>query len=406
VSGRAAARPQRITHSRLTARLYYTDSYLRAFTANVVERAEDGRRIYLDATAFYPTSGGQPFDMGTLGGVPVVDVVDEDERIAHLLASPLPAASGVGATVQGAIDWERRFDLMQQHTGQHLVSAVFAEQYKFPTVSVHFGADYSTLDLGVEAVTHEQIVQAEQLANAIVGEARPVTVSFAEAAGATGLRKHSAREGTLRIVSIEGIDRSACGGTHVRHSGEIGPILLRRQERVRRTARIEFVCGRRALRRARTDYEMLAQMAQSLSVALDEVPGVVSAQGEQLREATTARRTLEQAMQSVRARELYDAASPSESGIRRVVVRRDAGAVDELRALAQPMLALPRVVYVGVSAQPPVVVLAASEDSGIDAGAVLKRALAAAGGRGGGSPRLAQGSVPDADALTRLIDSL
>ena len=146
----------------MTSRLYYTDSYLTAFDARVVDRADGGRRVYLDRTAFYPTSGGQPFDLGTVAGVPVSDVVDEGARIAHVLAEPLPEAVG---DVSCAVDWARRFDHMQQHTGQHVLSAVLAELFGYGTASVHFGAEASSLDLGVEAIARDDIAAAERRAN-------------------------------------------------------------------------------------------------------------------------------------------------------------------------------------------------------------------------------------------------
>jgi alanyl-tRNA synthetase len=231
----------------MTNRIYYTDAYRTEFTAAVIDRADDGKRVYLDETAFYPTSGGQLHDLGTLGGVKVVDVVDEDDRIAHVLSAPL----GATTPVRGEIDWTRRHDHMQQHTGQHLLSAVLEDLFGFKTVSVHFGAEYSTLDLDAELVTYQQLVAAEARANETVAEARPVTVTFEDARAAAGLRKDSDREGTLRIVSIEGVDRSACGGTHVRTTAEIGTVLLRSTEKIRKATRVEFVCGARAVRRAR-----------------------------------------------------------------------------------------------------------------------------------------------------------
>src|SRR3954470_7683558 len=165
----------------MTNRLYYTDAYRTEFTAIVVDRSGDGTRVYLDETAFYPTSGGQPHDLGTLGGVAVVDVIDEDDRIAHVLAAPLPAAQG---RVEGRVDWARRYDHMQQHTGQHLLSAVFEDLFGFKTVSVHFGPDSSTLDLDSDAVSRKQLDRAEARANAVVTEAQPVTVAFEDAATA------------------------------------------------------------------------------------------------------------------------------------------------------------------------------------------------------------------------------
>src|SRR5438128_210085 len=178
-----------MTHSRfMTKRLYYTDAYRTEFTAPIVEQTDDGRRVYVEETAFYPTSGGQPHDLGTLGGVAIVDIVDEDSRIAHVLAEPLAA----GATsVAGVVDWTRRFDHMQQHTGQHLLSAVFEDLFGAKTASVHFGAEDSTLDLEIASLTRDQLVAAEARANAIVAEARSVMVTFEEAANAAALRKPS-----------------------------------------------------------------------------------------------------------------------------------------------------------------------------------------------------------------------
>lgn len=386
----------------MTVRHYYTDAYRAELTANVVGRSDDGTRVYLDETVFYPTSGGQPHDLGTLGGVPVVDVVDEDERIAHVVASPLDPAQ---VRIVGRIDWTRRYDHMQQHTGQHLLSAVFEDLFRARTVSVHFGPESSTLDLDAELVTRDQLVAAEARANEIVSAARPVVVTFEDAATAQGLRKASDRTGTLRIVSIEGLDRSACGGTHVRTTAEIGAVLVRSSEKVRKTTRVEFLCGTRAVKRARRDFESLSRIAASLSASLDDAPAVVATQAERLRDAENARKKLEKDLSAYRVRERYDAAAPDPSGVRTIVIR-DASSIDELRALAQSAFSLARVVVIGALAAPPSVLLAASEDSGVDAGRVLKERLAAVGGRGGGSPRLAQGSVPDAAALESVVRAL
>ena len=383
----------------MTERLYYADPYLTGFDAAVIDRAESGRRVYLDRTAFYPTSGGQPHDTGRLGDADVVDVVDEGERVAHLLAEPLATER-----VTGRIDWARRFDHMQQHTGQHLLSAVVAELYGFPTVSVHFGYEASTLDLDTAALTPDQVAAAELRANAVVTENRPVTVTLEDAAAATGLRKPSDRTGAIRVVTIRDLDRSACGGTHVHATGEIGPILIRKVERVRKAVRLEFLCGERAVRRARADHDLLTRLATLLSAAPDELPALVESQRAELKETATARREVERELDRLRARELYASATPDASGARWVVVR-DGDATERQRGLGQAVAALPRAVFVGATSSPPGLVLAASEDSGIDAAGVLRAALANVGGRGGGNPRLAQGTVP-ADALERAIASV
>jgi alanyl-tRNA synthetase len=385
-----------------TNRLYYTDAYRTSFSATVVDRSDDGTRVYLDDTAFYPTSGGQPHDLGALGGVDVVDVVDEGERIAHVLSAPLDAGTD---SVAASINWTRRFDHMQQHTGQHLLSAVFEDLFGYRTVSVHFGPDYSTLDLDSELVTYQQLVAAESRANEIVAQARPVAVTFEDAATAVGLRKASEREGTLRIVSIEAVDRSACGGTHVRSTSEIGAVLVRGTEKIRKATRVEFLCGARAIRRARLDFESLTKIAGSLSASMDEAASLVGSQAERLKEGDNARKKLEKELATYRARELYDAASPDAGGVRTIVLR-NAASMDDVKTLAQAAFTLSKVVVVGTVASPASVLVASSEDSGLNAGALLKEKLTAAGGRGGGSPRLAQGSVPGAAALDAVVESL
>ena len=389
----------------MTERLYYTDAYLTRFDARVVDTADDGRRVFLDRTAFYPTSGGQPNDVGTLGGIAVTDVVDDGDRVAHILADRLAQAP----QLQGVVEWTRRFDHMQQHTGQHLLSAVFADVFGWDTLSVHFGADYATLDIATESITPSQVLQAETTANEVVTENRSVQVSFEEAALVRGLRKPSDREGALRVVSIDTLDRSACGGTHVRTTGEIGPILLRRQEKIRKATRIEFLCGARAVRRARSDYDALVRMAQGLSCNIDEVAVLVPAQREQLRAMESALGRLEDTVAGFRAREQYASLPPDASGVRRWIERRETGKAEASRAAALAFCALPMAVYLAVVTDPPALLVASSTDSGLDVARALKEALGAVGGRGGGGPRLAQGTVPLHDAaaaLTSVVQSL
>ena len=385
----------------MTHRLYYTDSYLRDFDATVVERADGGRRIYLDRTAFYPTSGGQPCDTGTLGGTTVVDVVDEGERVAHLLEGPLP-----GEQARGAVDWDRRFDHMQQHTGQHLLSAVVHQLFGHATIGVHLSHEISTLDLDAPAIDHARLVEAESRANRLVAENRPVEVSFEEAGSASGLRKASAREGTLRIVTIRDLDRSACGGTHVRATGEIGPILIRKAERVKQSVRLEFLCGTRAVRRARADFDLLTRLAGRFSAAPEELPQLVEAQRAELKEATAIRRGLEENLAALRARDLYAASTPDGSGLRSIALREEQGPVERLRPLGQAVAGMPRALFVGWTADPPALLVAASADSGLDAGRRLKAALEPVGGRGGGNARVAQGTAPSASALEEAVAAI
>lgn len=375
----------------MTIRLYYTDTYLRTFDATIVERADDGRRLYLDRSAFYPTSGGQPHDLGTLGGVDVIEVVDEEERVAHVLAVPYTGPDAV----HGVVDWPRRWDFAQQHTGQHLLSGTFEELFDWPTVSVHFGDVLSTLEIRTPGVSPAQLRRVEEHANALVAENRPVTVTFEDAAAvAARLRRPSMRTGTLRIVTIEGHDVSACGGTHVRATGEIGAILLRRAEKIRDNARIEFVCGARAIRRARADYDALSGIATSLSASVDEVTPLVQAQADEAKSLSSTNRKLTEEVAGYRARVQWEATPSGSDGVRRLR-GADGLSADELRAWATACAALPATVAAGAVRNSRTIAAAMSPDLNANAGALLKDALQRVGGRGGGSARTAQGTVPE-----------
>ncbi|MCC7153774.1 MAG: alanyl-tRNA editing protein [Bryobacterales bacterium] len=382
----------------MTKRLYYTDSYLREFSAEVLESSPDGLTVYLDQTAFYPASGGQPNDLGKLGGVDVIDVIDEGSRIGHRVAAPIGARA-----VAGAIDWTRRFDFMRQHTGQHLLSAVLEEMFRFSTISVHFGSEVNTVDLETGSITDDQIREAELRANAIAAENRPVSVTFEQHSMAAGLRKASEREGELRIVGIEGLDRSACGGTHVRSTGEIGAILIRKQDKIRGNVRLEFVCGARAVRRARRDFDALSQIARIFSAPLDDAPALVSSQAGHLRESAKLNRKMGIELAQRRGKELYSACTPDATG-RRFHVEQAGALDDEIRTLAQSFTAQPNAAFVATAGNS--VLLAVSADSGIHAGNRLKAALLVAQGRGGGNAQLAQGSVPTPEAAAALAESL
>jgi alanyl-tRNA synthetase len=392
----------------MTDRLYYTDSYLDAFDARVVEISDDGAHVYLDRTAFYPTSGGQPYDTGTIAGQRVVDVVDEGARIAHVLEGPGLPRLEVGREVEGRIDWARRFDYMQQHTGQHLLSAVTLARYGWRTVSVHFGDESATLDFEVDGIPEGGLAEIERAANAEVTANRPIRVSFEEAAAVTDLRRPSKRSGTLRIVTIDGLDRSACGGTHLAATGEIGTILLRKLDRVRGAVRLEFVCGGRAVRRARADFEALSRIAASLSASLDGAPAVVESQSRQLGKAIAARKRVRKELAGARAGLLLSGAAPGSDGVRRVVVRgEEAGlGVEDLRDLALAFAAAPGAVLVASTDQPPTLMVAAAPGSGVEAGHALKMALERVGGRGGGSATVAQGSAPSPAAARAALDDI
>ena len=343
----------------------------------------------LDRTAFYPTSGGQPFDTGTLGGVRVVDVIDADEgSIAHVLDAPLSE----GMPVAGAIDWPRRFDHMQQHTGQHVLSAAFDHLSGHRTMSFHMGADVSTIDLASEA-TPDAIEAAEREANRVVWADRPVSIRFVstEEAAALKLRKEPARGGTLRLIDVAHFDLSACGGTHVAETGAIGMIAVSAWERFRGGTRVTFVCGKRALRMFRTYRDVVTDSVRSLSVLPEELPAAIDrVQGE----SKDLRRTLKAMQEALATHEAARlvAEAPVVNGVRIVARALDGWDAAGLKAIAVAATAGDHLAAALFSTASPVVaVVARARNVRVDAQSVLKELVGEFGGRGGGKPELAQG---------------
>ena len=395
--------------------LYYSDSFLRTFTGAVTDVREvadsNGKQIWqlaLNRTAFYPTSGGQPFDTGQLSAVSLdgtalmvpVEQVEEDEQGAvwHFVRNPLVA----GTFVEGQIDWKRRFDHMQQHTGQHLLSAVFWRELQAPTISFNLGESTSTIDLASEQVTHQSLERVERIANEIIGEDRQVTTrdlprGEAEAMLAAGqLRKLPDRQGTIRVIDIADYDKNACGGTHVRSTGQIGGLQVRAVERVSRGVRIEFVCGLRAVRAVRADLAILRETSALLSTRATELASTVgrlltegkanAKQCQKLREELAVFQGAKLAMEE-----------PIESGLRLVVRAWRDRDRDYVRLLAsRTAIAAPRtaVIFSANDSDPVRVFVARSSDLDFNCGQILREALAHVGLRGGGSADLAQGEVP------------
>ncbi len=399
----------------MTERLYYDDSFLCQFDARTLScdpargearaAAEDARwHAVLDRTAFYPTSGGQPHDTGKLDDAAVVDVVERDDHVVlHVTDRPVPAGPA-----HGVVDWDRRFDHMQQHTGQHLLSAAFLELFKYPTVSFHLGRDTSTIDLAAPAIHPRQREQAERRANQIVFEDRPVRVSYstAQQLAEAGIRKAVDREGALRAIEIEGFDRQPCGGTHVARAGQIGLVLLRKCEKVKQNWRVEFVCGERAARAARGDFAALTEAARQLSCGLAEVPGIVVRALEERQAGYRARQRLQEQLAEVEALVLLATELPGgKPGAPRVVRRLwDEAAADYLRLLAAKLVAEPGVQVLLAARAGGHVVFAQSAGLGTDMNALLRESLEPAGGKGGGTKDFAQGRVPDGSALEGILN--
>jgi alanyl-tRNA synthetase len=383
----------------MTERLYYSDSYLRTFEAQVVARSDAHGQpaVILNRTAFYPEGGGQPSDRGVLNGVEVVEVQtrEADGEVLHILSAPLAEEA-----VTGVVDHTRRFDLMQQHTGQHILSQAFIHTANAETVSFHLNPDPSegalTIDLNQAALTPAEIDRAEEFANTIVYENRRVHARFVndEELQALPLRKPPKVDQAIRIVEIQGFDWSACGGTHVARTGEVGIVKIVKVEKRGAETRVEFRCGQRALIDYRRKHQLISQAAAELSIGFWELDQAI---GRMQAEAKAARRQLldaETRLQQAEARELLNSIEPrGDFGlIAQTWLNRDAA---YLKRMASLLVAQPKTVaLLGATGQSLALVFARSKDLSIDLAALLKTAAARLGGRGGGSPDFAQAGGP------------
>jgi len=374
----------------MTERLYYHDPYSVEFEAEIVEHTthEGKAALVLERTAFYPTSGGQPFDTGSLSGARVLEVVDTDDgRILHVVDR-----APQGSRVRGTIDWDRRFDHMQQHTGQHVLSAAFDRFLTARTESFHLGAEYSTIDLDRE-LSAAEIARAETEANRVVWEDRPVTIRFAgpEEVAKLPLRKESRREGTLRLIDVEDFDLSACGGTHVARTGAIGIIAVAATERFRGGSRVTFLCGGRALNGYRLLREAVGGSVRALSVLPAELPAAIERLQADGRET---RRQIKEFQVKLAAQEADALAAAAEDlgSLRLVAAVLPGWDASGLKAIAARIAerAGHAAVLLGDPA-PAAIVIARGTNVAVDAGAVLKALLARHGGKGGGRPEMAQG---------------
>ncbi len=390
----------------MTSRLYYEDSYSTEFDAVVLEQlAVNGKPVVvLDRTFFYPTSGGQPCDTGNLGGARV-ESVEEDAsgRILHILDSP-----PVSELVHGSIDWGQRFDHMQQHTGQHILSQAFLSGARAATLSFHLGQETSTIDIELAQLEPAVLTAAEDLAARVVFEDRPVHILNVtkEEMSSLGVRKESQREGTIRIVDIDKFDRSPCGGTHVRRCGEIGMILILGSEHYKGGARVEFVCGTRALRAFRKDHEALKEMARLVSAHPHELPRLTEKMVLERTALQREKRQLEDQVLEMEAQELILRADKIDGGT--IVCRRYSDRkIESLKVLAQKVAASPGALALLFAVKESVqLVVACNPDVPGDCGAVVKKLSVKLGGKGGGKRELAQAGGISPSALEEWSNGL
>jgi alanyl-tRNA synthetase len=391
----------------ITERLYYTDSHLIEFDARVVdvtERVSGWTAVTLDRTAFYPTGGGQPSDTGTLDGGRVVECIDEGENVIHVIQGQTPA---IGSSVRGRVDWPRRLDHLQQHTGQHILSQAFVTLFGAPTHSFRVMEQVCEIDVELTDPTTERIERAVELANNVIWEDRPVTIKQVTREEATQLplRKDSGREGELRLIEIEGFDLTPCGGTHARNTGEVGLIAVRSWERAKGLTRIEFVAGRRALEDYRRANNTARGVAALFSTGRDDAPALAERMIEENKELRRRVSALEEIAARVEAEELIAEARVGSDGVKIVVgifANRDP---ESLKHLAQALIARHKIIALLGSQDKDAarLVFARSADASGDMNTLMRDACATIDGRGGGKPDLAQGGGRNVEKVGEAI---
>lgn len=385
--------------------LYQHDAYRTSFEARIVARrtVKDRPGVILDATCFYPTSGGQPNDLGTLNGIPICDVKMDDQDVVHVLAESLDVD-----VVKGVIDWQRRYDHMQQHTGQHILSRVFVDVFEAQTLSFNMSGDICTIDIDRKPESANDWELLQDRLHEIVGRNVSVnayTVQLAEV-DTLDIRKIPDRDGPLRIIDIEGVDRTACGGTHCATSGELGivQIVNRRPRRVHGGLyRIEFMCGRRALYDYNRKIDLVREVADVLSVGEGDIRNSVSMLMQEKKDCDRAAALLRGQILDYEANVLIASIDLTHGTplLQRVFEDRTQ---DELRILAQKITSQTAcAVLFGSVTGKPILVFARSEGMQMHMGDLMREATTLVGGRGGGKPNMAMGGGQDADAVRRAI---
>ena len=391
-----------------TERLYYADSHLIEFEARVTDktdRVSGWTAVTLDRTAFYPTGGGQPSDTGTIDGQRVLECIDDEENgVLHVIQGRVPE---VGATVRGRVDWPRRLDHIQQHTGQHILSQAFVTLFNAPTRGFRVLSESCEVDVELKNPTDELIERAVELANNVIWEDRQITIQnvTAEEAAKLPLRKDSGRDGELRLIEIEGFDLTPCGGTHAHRTGEVGMIAVRTWERAKGLTRIEFAAGTRALADYRRANKTARSVAALFSAARDDTPKLTARMVEENKELHRRVRTLEAVAATVEAEELYQKTQPASDGIKIIAEILDGRDPESLKHVAVALISHPKTIALLGSHDKETarLVFARSEDAPGDMNSLMREACAMLDGRGGGKTDLAQGGGKNIEKLSEVI---
>ncbi|WP_368504309.1 DHHA1 domain-containing protein [Alkalihalophilus sp. As8PL] len=379
----------------MTTKLYYLSAYKKTFEASILKKDQDkqGSYIVLDQTAFYPTGGGQPSDTGVLNDVPVTSVEEVEGEIRHYLNRSLPRDVH---SISGEINWTRRFDHMQQHAGQHILSAAFAELFGFETVGFHLGTDEVTIDLAIDELTNEKADQAVELANHIISENRSIETKWVseEEAASYPLRKELSVSGDIRLVIIPDFDYNGCGGTHPKKTLEVQGISIIGWEKQRKNIRVRFVCGNRIVKHFKKQNDVLQQLAQLLNAPLHTLPEasrhLLSKQKQSDKEIVE----LKQEILTYEARDLFNQSETVSN--RRFVFRSfEDRTIQEMQQVARMIVNKEKnvvVFLVSESGEKLQLVIACSQDlENMNANDLMKELLVEVDGRGGGNQMLAQG---------------
>ncbi|MBE3126792.1 MAG: hypothetical protein IMZ56_00720 [Candidatus Atribacteria bacterium] len=388
----------------MTKRLYYQDSYLKEFKAKVLKKIKIDNQpaVILDETAFYPTSGGQPYDKGVIQDVPVVEVVEEGDEIIHILKEELKEK--IISEVVGKIDWERRFDHMQQHLGQHILSGALMELWSVETVSFHLGEEVCTLDIAKEKLSEEEAKKAEECANEIIFDNRPVKCYFVEGEEELkrlNLRKVPEKTGKIRIIEVEDFDLSACGGTHCMATGEVGMIKITKWEKRGEKIRLEFICGRRAWKDYFWKNEAIKNISNKLTIKDSELGEAIDRMLEDRKEIGKELKEFKEKLQEYEAKRLIDESSLRDSRIKIINKVFEEDNFQEVKELVQKIINLDESVIVlfGVKSGGAKILFACSRALKYDMNRLIREAGKFIEGRGGGAPNFAQAGGKRAEGI-------
>ena len=395
----------------LTERLYYQDSYLKEFKAKVLKKIKINNQpaVVLDKTAFYPTSGGQPYDRGVIQDIPVVEVVEDNDEITHILKEELKEE--INSEVVGKINWERRFDHTQQHSGQHILSGALMKLWSVETVSFHLGEEVCTLDIAKEKFTEEEARKVEECANEIIFNNKPVKCYFVEGEEELkrlNLRKMPDRKGKIRIIEIENFDLSACGGTHCRATGEVGMIKITKWEKRGVKIRLEFICGRRAWKDYFRKNKVIKNISNKLTIKDSELGEAIDRMLEEQKEIRKELKGFKEKLQDYEVRNLINKSSLKDDGIRIVSKIFEDKNFQEVRELVQKIINLDEsvVVLAGINSKGEgiKILFACSRALNYDMNRLIREAGKFIEGRGGGAPNFAQAGGKRVEGIHEALD--